>query len=100
MASSISYVGETALQSCSVQVYGEALVQSSLLGNILNVFIQDELYAHAIMSYMTLFARLAVCDPQFFLDYIRMASQQMTGTNVDDFVGNVLDRWMEKVSSK
>ncbi|KAI7849043.1 armadillo-type protein [Circinella umbellata] len=96
VASSISYVGETALQSCSVQVYGEALVQSSLLGNILSVFIQDELYAHAIMSYMTLFARLAICDAQFFLNYLRMASQQMTGTTSDDFVGNVLDRWMEK----
>ncbi|KAI8142979.1 armadillo-type protein [Fennellomyces sp. T-0311] len=96
VAASISYLGETALQSCPVEVYGEALVQSGLLGNILNVLIQDELYAHAIMSYMTLFARLAICDAHFLLNYLRMASQQMPSTTPDDFVGLILDRWMDK----
>ncbi|KAI9261423.1 armadillo-type protein [Phascolomyces articulosus] len=96
VAASISYVGETALQSCPVQIYDEALIQSGLLRNILDVFIQDQLYAHAIMSYMTLFARLAICDAQFLLNYLRMTGQQVTGTTQDDFVGNVLERWMEK----
>ncbi|KAI9484882.1 armadillo-type protein [Zychaea mexicana] len=97
VASSITYVGETAFQSCPVQVYGEALIQSGLLGNVLDVFVQDQLYAHAIMSYMTLFARLAICDAHFLLNYLRMAGQQMAGTTPDDFVGSVLERWMEKV---
>ncbi|KAI9322644.1 armadillo-type protein [Dichotomocladium elegans] len=95
VASNISNVIETALQMCPVQTFGGPLVQSGLLGNILNVFLQDKLYAHAIMSYMAIFARLAICDAQFLLEFIQMADREVDSAP-GNLLGNVLDKWMDK----
>lgn len=57
------------------------------------------MYAHAIMAYMNLYARLAVCDAQFLLNYLAMAAQQLGAYAAGDFVGQVLDKWMDKAST-
>lgn len=54
-----------------------------------------QLYAHKIMSYMTVIARLAICDAQFLLDFLHMVGQQR-GMSGDGFCGEVLDKWMDK----
>lgn len=113
VASHIAHAGETALLSYEPATYRETLAHSGFLVNIIDVLLKEEvrinqrfsislltlvllqLYAHKIMSYMTVIARLAICDAQFLLDFLHMTGQQH-GMAGDTFCGEVLDKWMDK----
>lgn len=41
-AATVSHTVEVTLQACPVQTYGDMLLQSGLLGNVLNVFVQNQ----------------------------------------------------------
>ena len=112
-ASHIAHAGETALLSYDPVIYRETLSHSGFLGNIIDVLLKEEvkkivrfnislltllllqLYAHKIMSYMSVIARLAICDAQFLLEFLHMIGQQH-GISGDAFCAEVLDKWMDK----
>ncbi|KAL0090725.1 armadillo-type protein, partial [Phycomyces blakesleeanus] len=98
VASNIVSTADLALMSVPIQMYGDALVQSGLLGSVLQTFLQEELYAYALMNYMTLFARLAIYDANLIIQFIQMAGQQLKPTSTD-FLGELMDSWMDKVIS-
>ncbi|KAI9481257.1 MAG: armadillo-type protein [Benjaminiella poitrasii] len=92
-ASYIVHTIDLALQSAPLQVYGESLVQSGLLANILNILIQDQMYGYAVMNYMNLFSRLSIYDANFVIQMIQLTGQQQQ----DDILGSIFDRWLDKV---
>ncbi|KAI9306866.1 armadillo-type protein [Cunninghamella echinulata] len=95
VASNISNTIELVLRSASMPLYGEPLFQSGLLNSILEVFLSDKLYAYASMSYMSLFARLAIHDANTAINFIQSTGQTINpGSN--DFFGEVIDKWMDK----
>ncbi|KAI9008994.1 armadillo-type protein [Phycomyces nitens] len=95
VASNIVSTADLALMSVPIQMCGDALVQSGLLGSVLQTFIQEELYAYALMNYMSLFARLAIYDANLVIQFIQMAGQQLKPASTD-FLGDLLDSWMDK----
>ncbi|ORZ00705.1 armadillo-type protein [Syncephalastrum racemosum] len=95
VATSVAQAAEMALQSSTVPVYGEALLQSGLLHSVIRVFLAGEHYAHVLLAYMSVLARLAVCDAAFTIQAIRAIGQSLAPTD-SDFLGSVLDQWMDK----
>ncbi|KAI8368386.1 armadillo-type protein [Choanephora cucurbitarum] len=96
-----SYVAHTldlAFKSVPLQLYGEVLIQSKLMSNILNVLIQDKMYGYAIMNYMNLFARLSIYDANFVINVIQLTGQQQEVSG--DFLNDVFDRWFDKVGRR
>ncbi|KAI8059671.1 armadillo-type protein [Thamnidium elegans] len=94
-ASYITHTIDLALQGVPLQVYGESLVQSGLLSNILSVLIQDKIYGYAIVNYMNLFARLSIYDANFVIHVIQLTGQQQQMPG--DFLGDIMDKWLDKV---
>ncbi|KAI8331595.1 armadillo-type protein [Chlamydoabsidia padenii] len=95
VASNISHTIDMVFQSATLTTYGDALLQSGLLNNILDVFLQGQLYAYASMSYMCLFARLAIQDANTTIHFIQSAGQQYKSGS-PDFIGEIMDRWIDK----
>ncbi|GAA5815784.1 hypothetical protein MFLAVUS_009299 [Mucor flavus] len=93
-ASYITHTIDLALQGVPLQVYGESLVQSGLLSNILSILIQDKIYGYAIVNYMNLFARLSIYDANFVIQVIQLTGQQQQMPG--DFLGDVIDKWLDK----
>ncbi|KAI7867162.1 armadillo-type protein [Spinellus fusiger] len=94
VASSIVSVIDLAFVSVPIQVYGDALIQSGLLEKILHTFLKDELYAYALMAYMSLFARLAIYDPHLVIQW--MQSQIHPLTEGSSLFEKILDAWIDK----
>ncbi|KAG0167898.1 hypothetical protein DFQ30_005539 [Apophysomyces sp. BC1015] len=95
VSSNISNTIELAMRSVPVQMYGNVMMQSGLLDNILHTFLQDQMYGYALMNYMSLFARLAIEDATLLENYIQLAGQKLYPSS-SDFLGEVLDKWLEK----
>ncbi|KAI8076394.1 armadillo-type protein [Gilbertella persicaria] len=95
-ASYIAHTLDLAFSSVPLQVYGESLVQSRLMPNVLGVLIQDKMYGYALMNYMNLFARLSIYDANFVINVIQLTGQeqQLPG----DFFSDILEKWFDKVS--
>ncbi|KAI7866309.1 armadillo-type protein [Mucor mucedo] len=93
-ASYITHTVDLALQGVPLQVYGETLVQSGLLSNVLSVLLQDQMYGYAIMNYMNLFARLSIYDANFAIHVIQLTGQQQQIPG--DFFGDIMDKWLDK----
>lgn len=94
----ITYIVHTldlALQSVPLQVYGETLVQSGLLANVLRVLVEGEIFGFAIMNCMNLFARISIYDANFVIQVIQLTAQQEHISG--DFLNNILDKWIERV---
>jgi hypothetical protein len=56
------------------------------------------MYGYAIMNYMNLFARLSIYDANFVVHVIQLTGQQQQMQ--DTFFENILDKWLDKVTSK
>lgn len=119
-ASYITHTIDLALQGVPLQAYGESLVQSGLLSNILSILIQDKviykkklyivyivcfnifltikIYGYAIVNYMNLFARLSIYDANFVIQVIQLTGQQQQMPG--DFLGDIMDKWLDKVPEK
>ncbi|KAI8086750.1 armadillo-type protein [Halteromyces radiatus] len=95
VASNISHTIDLVFRSLPITVYGDALFQSGLLNNILDVFLQGQLYAYACMSYMGLFARLALQDATMVIQFIQTAGQPFNPSS-PDILGDIIDKWMDK----
>ncbi|CAO3633200.1 unnamed protein product [Mucor fragilis] len=93
----ITYIVHTldlALQSVPLQLFGEPLVQSGLMANVLRVLVENEIFGFAIMNCMNLFARIAIYDAHFVIQVIQLTAQQEQIQG--DFLSNILDKWLEK----
>ncbi|CAO0796255.1 unnamed protein product [Mucor circinelloides] len=93
----ITYIVHTldlALQSVPLQVFGETLVQSGLMANVLRVLVENEIFGFAIMNCMNLFARISIYDANFVIQIIQLTAQQEQIQG--DFLSNILDKWLEK----
>ncbi|CAO3588011.1 unnamed protein product [Absidia cylindrospora] len=95
VASNISHTIDLVFQSTPMTVYGDALLQSGILDNILNVFLQGQLYAYACMSYMGLFARLAIQDANTTIGFIQSVGQRFMPDS-QDFIGEIFEKWIDK----
>lgn len=96
----LTYIVHTldlALQSVPLQLFGEPLVQSGLMANILRVLVENEIFGFAIMNCMNLFARISIYDAHFVIQVIQLTAQQEQIQG--DFLSNILDKWLEKVSA-
>lgn len=59
------------------------------------LFHPHQLPVYALMSYMGILSRLAVCDAGYLVNFLRLAGQQIApGT---DFLDTFLDKWLDKV---
>ncbi|KAI8889138.1 ARM repeat-containing protein [Backusella circina FSU 941] len=94
MASYLVHTLDIALTSVPLQVYGESLIQSNILSDILHLLLKDEMYGYALMNYMNIYARLAIFDANFVINYIQLTGQQQNMPG--DFMGDILDKWMDK----
>jgi hypothetical protein len=56
------------------------------------------MYGYAIMNYMNLFARLSIYDGNFVINVIQLTGQQQQISG--DFLNDILDKWLDKVSRK
>ncbi|CAO3644783.1 unnamed protein product [Cunninghamella blakesleeana] len=95
VASNITNTAELVIRTVSVPVYGESLFQSGLLNCVLQVFLSDKLLAYASMSYMSLFARIAIQDASMVTNFIQSATQTIN-PNSNEFLGEIIDKWMDK----
>ncbi|KAI8069428.1 armadillo-type protein [Gongronella butleri] len=95
VASNITHTIDLILLSAPLSTYGDVLFHSGLLNVILEVFLQQKIYAYASMSYMSLFARLVLQEPDTLIQFIQAAGQQLSPGD-GDFFGRVMDLWMDK----
>jgi hypothetical protein len=56
------------------------------------------MYGYAIMNYMNLFSRLSIYDANFVINIIQLTGQQQQMPG--DFFGDILDKWLDKVSKE
>ncbi|KAI8373128.1 armadillo-type protein [Radiomyces spectabilis] len=96
VASSVAHIIDLFIKVTPLKSAADGLVQSGVLGNVLQTFLQGQMYAYALVTYMSLFARLAIHDANFVIQFITAAGQQLDPTAAD-FFGDVLDKWMDKV---
>jgi hypothetical protein len=97
MASYLVHTMDIALASVPLQVYGDSLIQSNILSDILHLLLKDEMYGYALMNYMNIYGRLAIYDANFVINYIQLTGQQQNMPG--DFMGDILDKWMDKVKT-
>ncbi|CAO3687345.1 unnamed protein product [Umbelopsis vinacea] len=91
----IIHLLDTILLSAPVHLYAEALINSNLLWRLLNIIMENKEYAFILTQYLSIFARIAIFDPSFFLRFIDLAGQQFNPPQ-PELLGVFLDNWFGK----
>ncbi|KAG9306619.1 hypothetical protein G9A89_004816 [Geosiphon pyriformis] len=89
----IVHVIDIILQACSIQFIGDFLITTGLLWKLLNILFEAEKHPFNIVSYISVFARIVVIDPTYFLRFIDVAVQKF---NLPSLLEKVLDIWLER----
>ncbi|KAI8975059.1 armadillo-type protein [Mycotypha africana] len=91
----VSHTLDLVLQSAPLSVYGQALVDSDVLTNILELLMKED-KSQAMATYMNVFARLAFLDANFVMRILQTKTQPQQPQ--DEVISRVLDRWLDNVS--
>ncbi|CAG8445796.1 3687_t:CDS:10 [Acaulospora colombiana] len=94
----IVHLLDTIFQACPFSSLGEAIVNTGLLGKLIEPMVNPSGdYAYILVSYMSLLARVVLIEPEFVINFINVAGRQQGPVYTDKHLLNViLDVWVDK----
>ncbi|CAG8476007.1 4188_t:CDS:10 [Ambispora gerdemannii] len=81
----IIHVIDTILQACPIQLTGENLIGTGLLWKLKQPY--------NVVGYISIFARITISEPNYFLQFIAIANQQ-SNPHGDALLEKILDVWI------
>ncbi|CAG8528258.1 11592_t:CDS:10 [Ambispora leptoticha] len=86
----VIHVIDTILQTCPIRLTGETLIGTGLLWKLMNIK-----QPYNVVGYISIFARVVISEPNYFLQFIAIAGQQ-SNTQEHALLEKVLDVWIER----